>query len=131
VVAKVTDNYLLAGFPEAPVVHTFIQDLQGLVLAKDRAAIASKIRYPLRVNTRSGSFLVESPAQLLASFDRVFPASVLRVLLKCPRSGLYCDKRGVMIGSGEIWLAPKSGEVVAPSNNKDPVQPEIIAVNLP
>lgn len=130
-VAQAQDNYLPAGFPDAEAVHSFIQTLQSQMLQKDRAGVVAQVRYPLRVNSRSGSITIQTPAQLQASFDKVFTAQVVRALLKCPRSGLYCNEKGVMIGSGEIWLAPRKSSQGSTTETYGTVQPEIIAVNLP
>lgn len=124
VAGKTADNYQPAGFDNPDTVHKFIQGLQTEALRQNRAAIAASVRYPLRVNTTTGSSMIRTESELMASFDKIFPAQVLRVLLKCPRSGLYCDERGVMIGSGELWLAPADKAA-------KPQTPQIIAVNLP
>jgi len=113
------DNYRPAGFEDAQIVHDFISDLQTLALKGDREAIARKVRFPLQVNGSGHKRLVATEMEFLEAFDSTFAPSIVRMILKCPRSGLYCDNRGVMIGTGEVWLAPEDR------------QPRIIALNLP
>lgn len=113
------DNYRPAGFDDAQVVHDFISDLQTLALKGDREAIARKVRFPLQVNSAGQKRLVANEMEFLESYDTTFAPSIIRMVLKCPRTGLYCDNRGVMIGTGEVWLAPEDR------------QPRIIALNLP
>lgn len=113
------DDYWRAGFEDATVVHAFIADLQVQAEKGNRDAIARMVRFPLQVNTREGRFSFQNVPELMAHFDAVFQPTVLNMVLKCPRSGLYCDNRGVMIGSGEVWLAPEGRE------------PRIIALNVP
>ena len=113
------DDYRLAGFPDARVVHHFIAELQERAQKGDRASIAKMVRFPLPVHSRQGTLTLENEADLIARFDGIFGPAVVNIVLKCPRSGLYCDARGVMIGSGEVWLAPEETE------------PRIIALNLP
>ena len=40
---------------------------------------------------------LENEAEFIAEFDATFVPEVVRMILKCPRTGLYCDSRGVMI----------------------------------
>jgi hypothetical protein len=45
------------------------------------------------------------------------------MVLKCPRSRLFASSQGVMIGTGEVWIAPREaadGRTV----------PRIIAINI-
>lgn len=113
------DDYRLAGFADARVVHHFIAELQERAQKGDRASIAKMVRFPLPVHSREGTLTLENEADLIARFDGIFGPAIVNIVLKCPRSGLYCDARGVMIGSGEVWLAPEETE------------PRIIALNLP
>lgn len=113
------DDYRRAGFEDPKVVHAFIADLQAQAEKGNRDAIARMVHFPLQVNTREGRITLGNVAELLAQFDTVFRPGVLNMVLKCPRTGLYCDNRGVMIGSGEVWLAPEGRE------------PRIIALNVP
>lgn len=116
---QVADNYRPAGFDDAIVVHQFIERLQEQVRTGDPAAIAAMVKYPLRVNSKGETRVIQNAAEFLASFGQTFRPEVVSMILKCPRTGLYCDVRGVMIGTGEVWLAPEDRE------------PRIIAVNLP
>jgi hypothetical protein len=117
-VAFATDDYRKAGFEDPSVVHSFIADLQTRTLQGDHRAIAQMVKFPLQINTRGGKIVFQNETELLQQFDIAFRPTVLNMVLKCPRTGLYCDNRGVMIGSGEVWLAPE-GQT-----------PRIIALNV-
>lgn len=114
-------DYRVAGFPDPLVVHRFIRNLQRELRAGERETVASWVRYPLRVQGRGTESRVESPAAVLAMFERVFTESVAGEILKCPAQRLHCTAEGVMIGGGSVWIAPepKTGE------------PRITLVNLP
>jgi hypothetical protein len=106
----VLDDYSLAGFPRPEPVRELVRGLQAAMVRGDAVAAAQWIRFPLRVNGPEGSFVVESPADLVRRWNRVFPHEVSSLILKSPGTRLYCDTRGVMVGTGQLWLAPVNGE---------------------
>lgn len=115
------DDYRVAGFPDAARVHAVILELQVAVARRDARAVAARVRFPIRVNTSSGAILVPDAESFVADFDRLFPPELRAALAKCPRTELFPSPQGVMIGSGELWIAP------AASNN---AEPRIAAINL-
>lgn len=111
-----TDDYTAAGFPDATVVHELVRSLQQSLARGDRTQLAGLVGYPLRVNTPQGSLIVESEADLLRQFDHIFTHGVATIVLKSSGNRLYCDARGVMVGSGQAWITAQQdaqGEVVA------------------
>lgn len=118
-----TDDYTVAGFPDAHRVHEFIQELQARTSLRDAAGVARLLEFPLRVNRGAEVVLVRDAAEFTGAFDQLFPQSVAGMVLKCPRSRLFANSQGVMIGTGEVWIAPR-GE----SGGK-PV-PRVIAINI-
>ena len=106
----VLDDYSLAGFPRPEPVRELVRGLQAAMVRGDAVAAAQWIRFPLRVNGPEGSFVVESPADLVRRWNQVFPHEVSSLILKSPGTRLYCDTRGVMVGTGQLWLAPVNGE---------------------
>lgn len=119
--AATTEDYRIAGFPDARHVHVVIAELQSALARGDARAVAERVRFPLRLNSPAGPTLIPDAATLIADFQRIFPAEVRVALAKCPRSALYSAPEGVMIGSGELWLAPATAE--------NP-EPRISAINL-
>ncbi len=122
--ATAGDDYSAAGFPSAEPVHEFIRDLQARVLQADAAGIARGVRFPLRVNHPGGTRWIADEAAFLAGYPDLINRDVASLILKCPRTGLLARDRGVMIGTGEVWLAPADP-------GAGDVRPRIIALNLP
>jgi RNA polymerase sigma factor (sigma-70 family) len=116
-------EYRPAGFPDSEPVHRFMGALQQHLLAGEQAAVGRLIHYPLRVNASGATRWIPDEATLRAEFDRTFTPEVIRMVLKCPLTGLYCDNRGVMVGGGELWLAPAD-----PASGS--LEPRIFAINL-
>jgi RNA polymerase sigma factor (sigma-70 family) len=121
--AAESDDYSVAGFSSAAEVHAFIQDLQARTALRDAAGIARLIEFPLRVNRSGQPGQVANAGEFVAAFDELFPQSVAGMVLKCPRSRLFASSQGVMLGSGEVWIAPRGAA------GKSAV-PRIIAVNI-
>lgn len=108
--AVMREDYRVAGFPDARKVHAVIEELQEAIARGDTRTVAARVRYPLRVNTSEGARLVPDAAALLADFERIFPLEIRAALAKCPRSALFSSPEGVMVGSGDVWLAPATPE---------------------
>lgn len=110
------DDYRLAGFPRPEPVRALVQGLQAAVVSGDVAAAARWMRFPLRVNTPDGALEVRDADALGRLWSRVFTHDVASLLLKSPGVRLYCDPRGVMVGTGQVWIAPAAdpnGEIEA------------------
>lgn len=103
-----TDDYSIAGFHDAEAVHTFILRVQQALLQGEGEALVGLVGFPLRVNGPDGTEYIESPDALRGRVAEVFPPDVTRLILKCPRTQLHCEARGVMIGSGQAWITPQT-----------------------
>lgn len=115
------DDYRVAGFPDATRVHAVIAELQADVARGDSRAVAARVRFPLRLNSGGGVTVIPDATTFIADFDQIFSPEIRAALAKCPRSALYSSPQGVMIGSGDLWIAP------AVSGN---AEPQIAAINL-
>jgi RNA polymerase sigma factor (sigma-70 family) len=123
-VAAATDDYSVAGFPDAQAVHDWILRLQQALITGEVDQVTHSLAYPLRVNRTGATDWVDSPTEARRRFHQLFSPDVVQAILKSPRQQLYCETRGVMLGTGEIWLAPQlsaDGSVV----------PVVIVINVP
>jgi hypothetical protein len=110
-VAAALDDYSVAGFPRPEPVRELVRGLQAGLVKRDISAVASLIRFPLRVNTANGPVEIADATQLEAQWSSVFTHKVSSLVLKSPATRLYCDSRGVMVGAGEVWIgAEKSAD---------------------
>lgn len=115
------DDYRVAGFPDAARVHAVIRELQSAAARGDAKAVAARVRFPLRLNSAVGVTVIPDASAFVADFELIFPPEIRAALAKCPRSALFSSPQGVMIGSGDLWIAP-----TAPDN----AEPRIAAINL-
>ena len=114
-------DYRPAGFPDADRVHAVIGELQAAVAQGDVQAVTARVRFPFRLNTGAEAILVPDAAAFRAKYASIFTHDIRAALAKCPRSALFANKEGVMIGSGDLWLAPAS---------PDNPEPRLAAINL-
>ena len=114
-------EYRTAGFPDAARVHRIIGELQAAVARGDVQAVAARVRFPLRLNTASQALIIPDAEAFGASYSSIFTAEIRAALAKCPRSALFCNTEGVMIGSGDLWLGPAS---------PDNPEPRLSAINV-
>lgn len=119
--SRSADDYRVAGFPDARQVHAVIAELQAAVARGDAKAVSEHVRFPLRLNSATGITQIPDAATFAAEFNQIFPPEVRSALAKCPRSALFSSAEGVMIGSGDLWLAP-----AAPGST----EPRLAAINL-
>jgi hypothetical protein len=72
----------------------------------DRAALASFMAYPLRVNARNGkSSFVATKAHLFEHFDSVFDTQVLEKLVAMEPHDVFCRNGQSMFADGTLWAS--------------------------
>jgi hypothetical protein len=106
--------------PDCPGAIAFLAKFQDALKSNNHEAVALLINYPLLVTGAAGRTQVRSRAQLLASFDGIFTATVRSAVLKATPDDVWGNSHGFMIGDGAIWfdgIIPRSqaGRPSAPS----------------
>lgn len=87
----------------------FMTELQRLLKAGDRKALAELVNYPLRVNFDKGPLIVKDRAAFLREFDRIYSPAVVAEILKQDPRDLFCKSQGVMLGRGVLWADNEKG----------------------
>jgi hypothetical protein len=85
-------------------VNRFIDGLKGALRAKNRAAIADAINYPLVVATGRSQLVVEDRDDFLRRYDRVMTASVVNAIRNANASNVRIAAKAITLGSGENRL---------------------------
>jgi hypothetical protein len=119
-VAKEANKFYVAGFDRDEDALNFFRNLQAAVASDDRARVASMIDYPINVFSGSRQVRLRRKADLLRRYTTVFNRKVKDALAQQRASDLSANWRGVMIGDGQIWFAPraesKSVKIIAINN---------------
>jgi hypothetical protein len=90
--------------PDCPDAIAFLAKFQDALKSDNHEAVAVLVNYPLLVTAAAGRTHVRSRAQLLASFDGIFTATVRNTVLKATPGDVWGNYQGFMIGDGVIWF---------------------------
>ena len=124
-VAAASVDFATAGTTKA-VAHSFLQQLQQAVAANNKAAVASLVHYPLRINRArvdkhdandihtKHTLLIMNSSAFIRQYQRIITPTVKRAILKQLPETLFVNSQGVMLGGGQVWLYPKSQDSVEP-----------------
>jgi hypothetical protein len=96
----------LLGATDTASFVAFHNELRAAISKEDAAAMAFLVRYPLRINDDHGSFYLNDAASLQSRFQEVFPPAVRAVILAERSQSISCSFRGVMYGTGTVWVNP-------------------------
>lgn len=86
----------------------------------DRDTLSQLIRYPSRTNGRT---TIRTPAEFKRAYPTIFNSKVKRAIEAQRFEDLFVSYRGLMVGSGEVWI---SGVATNPAG-KTPIK--IISIN--
>lgn len=116
------ERYLAAGFDDEKVVDDFISRFRQSVLDDDVGRVASMLRYPVRVLIHGKHVTIRDAESLRREYDRIFRPPFVDRIRMSPPCHLFARDQGVMLGNGEVWVAPvdKRPAVVALNNQLDP-----------
>jgi hypothetical protein len=119
--------YEVAGFSSDAPVDAFASRFREAVLAHDAKTVAASFHYPISIAHQR----FHSPKELAQRFDGVFTPLLLQRLSRANPIHMFARDQGVMMGDGEVWIAPdKNGRPFVETINTD-WEPELIAVDEP
>jgi hypothetical protein len=102
--------YANAGISDPVHVTQFVARLKQSVATNKRAAVATMVSYPLKVNASGGqSVTYRNAAALSANYTQVFTPEVKAAIAAAKADDLFSRDQGVMIGNGEIWMNERGG----------------------
>lgn len=81
----------------------FFLELQEALASEEWDWIASRVSYPIEIQTLTNSILVSSRGQILENPRRIFGEQISCRILKSRPGELFKNWRGVSVGSGLLW----------------------------
>ena len=111
----------------AASVEQFWRDLQNSVVVDDRARVVEMVGFPIKINADGRSRTLRNKNQLLAYYNVAFDAKLGGFIAKQKVSELSCNRKGIMIGRGEIWISTggRSSRLrIIAINNNPPWSPQ-------
>lgn len=121
-------RYANAGFDDADAVDDFARKFQAAVVKRDATAVAAMVQYPIKVSLRGKRVTLANAAALKREFAAVFDSEFTSRIAACATAHLFSRSEGVMLGNGEVWLAP-AREPAAKSGA--PTVPQVVSLNRP
>lgn len=92
-------------------VAAFFARFRTALITGDRPLVANQIAFPLRVNG-SRSWRVANRNELLASYDRIFPAGVVDGIRVAAPEAVFCRHFDTaMLGDGIVWAESHGAHV--------------------
>jgi len=107
----------VAGFDNVKQFTGFYANLRRAVAKGNKEAVAQRISYPLVINSSTKKRSILNASQFVTEYNTIMTAKVKKALANQRMDELFIRDMGVMIGDGELWIAPV--------NNK----PGIYAIN--
>ena len=99
-----THRYTAIDFPDS-VAEQFMQTAVTKIVAKDKQWVSENIFYPLNTTyLGKQGVTIRDAAELLANYDQIFYPAYLSSFTSLCFCGLFHNYRGVMLGSGELWI---------------------------
>lgn len=79
-------------------------ELQRAVAAKDAAAVASLVDYPLAATVDGKKTKIKDAPAFVAQYEKIVTPAIADAVVKQKYSDLFVNYKGVMIGDGQVWL---------------------------
>lgn len=83
-----------------PVIRAF----QKAVVAKDAAAVAALVAYPLPVTLAGKAVKIRDAKEFVAHYDGIVTPAMAAVIGRQRYGELFVNDQGVMFGNGEAWI---------------------------
>jgi hypothetical protein len=109
-------NLSAAGFKSRDQFLRFFAALQAATKSSDKAKLGDLMIYPLSLNfgeKRYGQVKrkILNKKDFMAQFQSFFSKKVYDAIEYQNAATLVCNSQGVMLGRGEVWIAPRGNAV--------------------
>ncbi len=84
----------------------FFHQVQDAVSEGRARAVAELVHLPMRVMVKGRRTQVRSPADVEKNFKELVPDLVREAVRQERLEHLYCDRNGVSLAGGAIWIGP-------------------------
>lgn len=100
------NRYAVAGVQDAATLEVQVRKFKDAVLTKNKAVVASFIKYPIWVTFNDQAKEMRNKAEFLKNYDRIFTPRYVAAIGKAVPHNMFVKVEGVMLGSnGEVWFS--------------------------
>lgn len=103
------DRFSIAGISSDIEADDFIMKLKSMVRGNDAAAISAVVSYPLTLFINRKKTQVTGAEMFIRYYGQIFNTRVTEALLAQSLGDVQADSRGLVIGKGELRIAPVNG----------------------
>lgn len=97
-------KYEIAGIKNDKAFEKMVRQLKMLVEKDNKEKVAYYINYPLRVNSKAETIIINNIDEFIKSYDSIITDNVKKALLNQKIDNLFVNYQGVMVGNGQIWF---------------------------
>ncbi|MBS5956248.1 MAG: hypothetical protein KIC73_04965 [Clostridiales bacterium] len=116
---KLVLSYSFASTPEAryPLmeastkeIENFAKEIKSYVISDNKKELAQLIHYPINVTIHNEKKTINSPEELIQSYDDIITADFKDKIKNSQTTYLFSNDLGVMMGDGDIWFNSLEGK---------------------
>lgn len=112
-------RYAAAGIESDVDADDFIMNLKEMARTGDAESISELIAYPVTVYIKNRKTRVTSAQMFVKNYSEIFNEKVTVALNSQSLGNITADKKGIIIGKGEIRISLKNGQfVITEINNR-------------
>jgi hypothetical protein len=109
-------NLAVAGFKTKNQFLVFFQQLQAAVKSNNKDKLSGLVIYPLSLNFGTKQYgqmkrKVKDKKDFMSQFQSFYSKRVQAAILGQKVTNLFCNSQGVMLGRGQVWIAPRGNAV--------------------
>lgn len=112
-----TDRFKAAGFEKDQEAENFIILIKDMVRNDEREYISALINYPVTVTINKKKKIISDKDVFIKNYNSIFNKKVKDSLLLQPLADIQANSKGIMIGSGELWINIVNSRIMITSVN--------------
>jgi hypothetical protein len=101
---KATDDAIDSNLGDHTRYRDVIDRFQKAVADKDAKAVAALIQYPFGATIDGKTKVIKDSAGFVANYGKIVTPPIADVIVKQKYADLFVNYKGVMFGSGEVWI---------------------------
>ena len=93
--------------------------LRQAILDGDASRLATMVRFPIKVVVDGKRVMINNAQELQRNYDKIFIGAFVKGIRQSPPCHMFARDQGVMLGNGQVWVAPvnKKPAVIAINND--------------
>jgi hypothetical protein len=112
-----TDRFKAAGFEKDQEAENFIMLIKDMARNDEKEYISALISYPLTVTINKRKIKISDKDDFIKNYHHIFNKKVKDSLLLQPLADIQANSKGIMIGSGELWINMVNSRIMITSVN--------------